>query len=88
MALDDVALDDVALDDDGELLMPFPGAPSVLKARKASQASPLLFCWLKTCQSTGGHCSKTVVVLCSEPSRSDQNGANQVADKWLKNQLE
>jgi len=34
------------------------------------------------------HCSKTVVVLCSERIRLDQNGANQVAGNWLKNQLE
>jgi hypothetical protein len=40
--------------------------------------------------SAGGQerCSKTVVVLCSEPCRLDQNGANQVAGKWLRNQLE
>jgi len=33
-------------------------------------------------------CSKTVVVLCSEPIRLDQNRTNQVAGKWLKNQVE
>jgi hypothetical protein len=34
------------------------------------------------------HCSKTVVVLCSEPIRLDQNESNRVAGNWLTNHVE
>jgi hypothetical protein len=34
------------------------------------------------------HCSKAVVVLCSQPIRLDQNGASRVAGKWLTNHVE